>query len=356
LESKIYSGVKTIEDAKIVTELLMKAYENYTSPEPEISASAFPCKITPPTTPKPTDATKLTPADIDIVCALGDSLTAGFGADATSFLNLFTDYRGSSFSCGAQKTVDQVSTLPALLRLYNPNLQGYSIGNGDAFSTNARLNVAVSGARSIDLSGQVDNLISKLREADPTGDKWKHISLFIGGNDLCDSCKNWPGHTDVIFLANIKQAIDKLLANLKNVFLSLILPPDVTILGELTSGLCSVLRPFECSCATTPETSTLHGRYIDILDKYCTENPGRSPDFKISCQPFLDLIRIPRLPDGKPDMSYFALDCFHFSAKSHAAAGLALWNNLMEQDGQKKREWVVGEPYKCLDPNHPYLR
>ena len=39
----------------------------------------------------------------------------------------------------------------------------------------------------------------------------------------------------------------------------------------------------------------------------------------------------PSLQDGKPDKSYAAPDCFHFSTKSQGLAGVALWNNMVSQ-------------------------
>ena len=33
--------------------------------------------------------------------------------------------------------------------------------------------------------------------------------------------------------------------------------------------------------------------------------------------------------DGKPDMSYFAPDCFHFSTKGHMEGTKALWQNMV---------------------------
>ena len=33
--------------------------------------------------------------------------------------------------------------------------------------------------------------------------------------------------------------------------------------------------------------------------------------------------------DGKPDMSYFAPDCFHIREKGHEALAEALWNNMV---------------------------
>jgi len=66
---------------------------------------------------------------------------------------------------------------------------------------------------------------------------------------------------------------------------------------------------------------------------------------------FLEYIQIPLGSDGKPDKTYFAPDCFHFSLKSHSASGLALWNNMMESAPNKKRAWIPGEPFQCPGPD-----
>lgn len=50
--------------------------------------------------PKPTSVHKLRPGDIDIVGAIGDSLTAGFGITALNILQVFNENRGESFSIG----------------------------------------------------------------------------------------------------------------------------------------------------------------------------------------------------------------------------------------------------------------
>ena len=33
--------------------------------------------------------------------------------------------------------------------------------------------------------------------------------------------------------------------------------------------------------------------------------------------------------NGKPDMSFFAPDCFHMSTKGHRGIAAALWNNMV---------------------------
>lgn len=46
----------------------------------------------------------------------------------------------------------------------NPNLMGYSTGNGGVFSKESQLNVAFSGAMDQDLMGQANRLLRKMKE------------------------------------------------------------------------------------------------------------------------------------------------------------------------------------------------
>lgn len=50
----------------------------------------------------PTSVHKLRPGDIDIVSAIGDSLTAGNGALAKNILQVFIENKGVSWSIGGQ--------------------------------------------------------------------------------------------------------------------------------------------------------------------------------------------------------------------------------------------------------------
>eukprot|EP01126_Amoeba_proteus_P017532 TRINITY_DN1849_c0_g1_i2.p1 TRINITY_DN1849_c0_g1~~TRINITY_DN1849_c0_g1_i2.p1 ORF type:complete len:268 (+),score=35.15 TRINITY_DN1849_c0_g1_i2:133-936(+) len=149
--------------------------------------AVFNCTLTGRT--NPTSAKRLLPGDIDVVAALGDSIVAGFGALATSIFGVFTEYRGYSFPIGGQEPFSEFVTLPNILRLYNPNLIGFSVGNGKENSANSKLNVAVTGARSYDLLEQVNQLESKISSMGINlQTTWKLITIFIGGNDLCDYC------------------------------------------------------------------------------------------------------------------------------------------------------------------------
>lgn len=63
------------------------------------------------------------PAQVDVVMALGDSITAGFGMEGKR--GGLHEYRGKSWSIGGD---DNATTLPNFLRHYNPNITGYSVG------------------------------------------------------------------------------------------------------------------------------------------------------------------------------------------------------------------------------------
>uniref|UniRef100_A0A2D4JY02 Phospholipase B1, membrane-associated n=2 Tax=Micrurus paraensis TaxID=1970185 RepID=A0A2D4JY02_9SAUR len=81
-------------------------------------------------------------------------------------------------------------------------------------------------------------------------------------------------------------------------------------------------------------------------------------DFAIVAQPFFRNTFLPLDSDGKPDLSFFAVDCFHFSERAHAEMAVALWNNMLEPVGYK-------QPYKhftkeklklkCPTSEYPYL-
>lgn len=70
-----------------------------------------------------TSVYNLKPAQVDVVLALGDSITAGFGMEGK--IGGLHEYRGKSWSIGGDANA---TTLPNFIRQHNPNVTGYSIG------------------------------------------------------------------------------------------------------------------------------------------------------------------------------------------------------------------------------------
>uniref|UniRef100_A0A182TBB0 SGNH hydrolase-type esterase domain-containing protein n=1 Tax=Anopheles maculatus TaxID=74869 RepID=A0A182TBB0_9DIPT len=86
----------------------------------------------------PTSVHELRPGDIDVIAALGDSLTAGTGVLATGILELIIENRGLSWCIGGQGTWRQYLTLPNILKVFNPNLNGYVVADSLSIDRESR--------------------------------------------------------------------------------------------------------------------------------------------------------------------------------------------------------------------------
>lgn len=94
----------------------------------------------------PTSVHKLRPGDIDIVGAIGDSLTAANGAFAIDVLQVLLEGRGASWAIGGQQTWRNFLTIPNILKEFNPNLYGQSTTDqARTYEKAARFNVAEPG-------------------------------------------------------------------------------------------------------------------------------------------------------------------------------------------------------------------
>lgn len=318
------------------------------------------CPAFSPSEQIPTSVHRLLPGDIKVVAALGDSLTAAFGAKAGSILSIFTEYRGVSWSIGGDSSLDNdVVTLSNIMRKYNPNIIGFSTGTGKADTTNAHFNQAVTGAVSQDLVSQVHNLISRMNSTKSGVNyekDWKMLTIWIGPNNLCDVCKEPAANTPEVYGAEIEAALDLLKARMPRLFVNIVPTLDVTMLYPLKNGFCGLLHSFECSCGANSDAKVreqvsavaklYQSKVFNLAQqaKYSDKD-----DFTVVIQPWTLETKIPTKPDGTLDSSYFAPDCFHFAGKSHANAALALWNNIIEPVNTKKTQWWLDEPFECAE-------
>ena len=104
---------------------------------------------------------KLQPADIEIVAALGDSVIGStgclplwcqhwtlfwsrttLGGDAPNLFHTRNQYRGVSFAIGSLGTWRTVTTLPNILKVFNPHIAGGSVNIGGEFDRGTNLNLA----------------------------------------------------------------------------------------------------------------------------------------------------------------------------------------------------------------------
>ncbi|NXT25381.1 PLB1 Phospholipase, partial [Syrrhaptes paradoxus] len=362
-------------------EPFLRTYKNsnYTYPkQTPVSkyGSQLLCENKSPSSPPATSVHSLKPADVKIVAALGDSLTAGTGIASDNLLDLGTEYRGLSWSIGGDASLENVTTLPNIFREFNVMITGYSTGTGSETDSNAFLNQAVPGAQAEHLPVQARNLL-RLMETDPQridfSADWKLITVHIGGNDLCNYCKDPDHYSAVNFSSRIQETLDilhKQASAVPKALVSLVEVMDLLPLRQLfvdTQVQCpTYMADYLCSCVLTGEENSPNlamvreaTRAYQLGIQRLVES-GRydtHENFTVIIQPFLQNPKIPLGQDGHPDVSYFAPDCFHPSQKGHSQLARALWNAVLQPVGKKADsfDFTADIVLDCPTQNKPFL-
>ncbi|KAK2856052.1 hypothetical protein Q5P01_004787 [Channa striata] len=339
------------------------------------TGTEMPCEDFSPSDSTPTSVHELRPGDIKVVAAVGDSLTAGNGIASTphNILDVISQYRGLSWSVGGDGNLTTVTTLPNILKHFNQNLTGYSVGKGKQDTNEAFLNQAVAGAKSRDIPSQVRALVARMKNDSKINFKsdWKVITIFIGGNDLCDYCYNSLLHSVQNYINNVRESLDYLHKEVPRALVNLIEPLEIIQLREMhahNSLKCPTwLVKILCPCVILPKAkSEALLRLEDLIRSYQTSlhklvessRYDTRSDFTVVIQPFFREIRVPRLPDGRPDRSFFSADCFHLSQKAQTRMARSLWNNMLEPLGNKTsvQDFTADVTLKCPTEASPYIR
>nr|XP_014425321.2 phospholipase B1, membrane-associated [Pelodiscus sinensis] len=304
------------------------------------------CPEQTPSESVPTSVHKLRPTDIKVIAALGDSLTTAVGAKATSSTNMLTAWRGLSWSIGGDGTLEAHTTLPNILKKFNPELFGFSTGTE---KETAGFNLAVGGAKANDMSTQARELVELMRGSSKINFKedWKLITLFVGGNDLCHYCLDRETYSGENYVKHLQAALDILYQELPRAFVNMVEVMEISGLRQIereTSG-CAVPGASVCPCFLTPQESSPELQEMKIINKdfqiksmlmASSSRYAQREDFTVVVHPFFRNTIIPLGSDGKPDLSFFSVDCFHFTERGYAEMAIALWNNLLEPVGQKQ--------------------
>lgn len=95
--------------------------------------------------------------------------------------------RGLSWSIGGQWNWRNVTTLPNILKEYNPRLVGYSRNDAYPFHEDAQFNMAEIGAVSADIPFMAKALVRRIKRDKRINFKkdWKMVTICMGGNDIC---------------------------------------------------------------------------------------------------------------------------------------------------------------------------
>ncbi|KAJ3327522.1 hypothetical protein HDU91_004370, partial [Kappamyces sp. JEL0680] len=190
------------------------------------------------------------------------------------------------------------------------------------------------------LSSQVSWLTSQIKnnKAVNFSTDYKLLTLFIGANDVCQSC------TDAVdpdtYESQLRSVIESLRSSIPNLVVNVPQLFNVSQLYDLTgnSALCNRRRgsPLNavCKCAFNTGTAgaadrkamddltaTLNARLVKIRNDYVAKDYA---GFMMTTDPGVGTFSIASL-----DLSYISdTDCFHPSLKSHALLANLVWNNL----------------------------
>jgi len=350
-------------------------HRNASPPLHPFTGTEMPCEDTSPSTSTPTSVHELRPGDIKVVAAVGDSLTAGNGiaSKPNNLLDVLNQYRGLSWSIGGNDNLTTVTTLPNILKYYNQNLTGYSVGMGKQHTPQAFLNQAAAGAKSKDVPSQVRALVARMKNDSSINFKsdWKVITVFIGGNDICDHCYNSRVYSVENYVRNVRESLDYLHKEVPRAIVNLVEPLHITPLRDMhmdASLKCPTwLVKILCPCVISPKPHSEALKKVEELNRnyqhFLSElvESGRydtRSDFTVVIQPFFREVIVPRMPDGRPDRSFFSADCFHLSQRAQTQMARSLWNNMLEPLGNKTttQNFSAVTSLKCPSKTSPYIR
>uniref|UniRef100_A0A1I8P4Z4 Phospholipase B1, membrane-associated n=1 Tax=Stomoxys calcitrans TaxID=35570 RepID=A0A1I8P4Z4_STOCA len=335
-------------------------------------AREFPCSLNGTKSAEiPTNVNSLRPGDIDVIAAIGDSLSAGNGMLSKTFINLLAEFRGMAFSGGGMADWRSTLTLPNILKMFNPNLYGFATANVLAIDREAHFNIAEPMIMSRDLLYQVQVFIQRLK-TDPRVDMkrhWKLLTIFVGNLDVCfELCRNsdlWSKlrqhEVDLLdAFTLLRDTVPRLVVNLMPA------PNMVTTLGQMRNVPlpCQAVHSFGCRCVFSESYNETHLRLASeyftrwqAIDEYVAGLPAfQTDDFAILYQPLTANAILPRMGNGDIDLRFFSSDCFHFSQLGHAAIANGLWNNMLQAPGHK--ESIIREPFDwfvCPTAERPYI-
>eukprot|EP00698_Gefionella_okellyi_P002206 TRINITY_DN1202_c0_g1_i2.p1 TRINITY_DN1202_c0_g1~~TRINITY_DN1202_c0_g1_i2.p1 ORF type:complete len:362 (+),score=67.54 TRINITY_DN1202_c0_g1_i2:40-1125(+) len=298
-----------------------------------------------PEPPPATDVRHLRPGNINVVMALGDSISAGF-AMKTGWIPDpdILEYRNAVFDIGGGAGE---MTVPNFLMHYNPKLQGAATHPTLPLTKGSQLDAAVSEAKVEHLMDQVDYLIQELPkypQIDMKND-WKLLTILIGANNVCPSC-NW-NRSDVqpqFFEDRVQEVLTKVYQNIPRVFVNLMTIFNVSQVWTVAHGdaYCHLVehKVSECGCLTDSPTDReamdIHSvLFNQRLEKVAAEWEAKNLDnFTVVIQPGLRDLDFAAYNHALDYLSN--LDCFHPSIWSDQMFAVALWNNMLTPPAQKQ--------------------
>lgn len=341
--------------------------------QPQIRANkSFPCALNNTRSVEiPSSVHSLRPGDIDIIGAMGDSITAGTAMMAKSIPQLLIEFRGQTVLGGGLKDWRTYLTLPNILKVFNPKLYGYAVANTLAKNRAARFNVAEPFALVQDMPYMAEVLVKRMKSDKKVNmqQHWKLISIFIGANDICNDMCYYDNVED--FLANHRKYLHRTLTilkeNIPRLLVNLIAIPDIDQTIRIMKGIspaCELIQKFSCHCVISDRIKETKRKEISEIIKRFQQiyfEVASLPEFQLeefAAVPRMDLVNkaLGTLKNGNTDLRFFAIDCFHFSQYGSAAFANMLWNSMLQVKTKEFKSVLKPfQVFSCPSEERPYL-
>jgi len=274
---------------------------------------------------------------------------------------------------GGDGNLSLVTTLPNILRMYNPNLGGFSTGGQECnMSHTCGLNMAQHSAMGSSMLDQAQELVRTVRQMgmEHFRNDWKLITTYVGTNDICSlSCLHGDEVGADYWVNNITIALDYLKDNLPRTLVNLVQLMNIgemmkdamshsTMGDDCTSSFMSM-----CTCVDMNENDTELENFIQVTDFYqrmleFAISRGQydgMDNFTVVLQPFMKAVQLNHVADDV-DLSPFASDCFHLSPAGHRSLAMALWNNMFQRVENKSSNFQMSsDTMLCPTEDEPFI-
>uniref|UniRef100_A0A915PP32 Lipase_GDSL domain-containing protein n=1 Tax=Setaria digitata TaxID=48799 RepID=A0A915PP32_9BILA len=291
-----------------------------------------------------TDTGDLSPEDVGIIAAMGDSLATGAGLWPQTDI----EFRGAAFPIGGDATIDGLVTIANILHEFNDKLVGVSHGMGTKLQLPYhQLNVAEGGASSSSMPSQAKELVKRLKALREVNihNEWTMVIITIGTEEICKDCQ----------APNYDALLESLLIldqGIQNAFVILLGPIHVSSSYHREANLLKS----RCNCSKQKsdefmkELSREWTKAFTRLQGYFEQPFIKRRKFGVLALPMLTVTS--RYPH-----SLFIPNRPLLNRKGHTYATKWLWNRLMTGPTYNLSLAVLSQDsYYCPSMGCPYFR
>lgn len=318
-----------------------------------VIASVQDCPMLPARSNPPLSVHDLRIDDIKVISAIGDSITAGFGARDGDPFKVLNEYRGISWAMGGDAGAVSIANM---MKKYSPDLVGASLGehlvnvcygplcpNFQYQAKKDQFNAARSGSLAMNLMDQAKYLNDQMRSDSRVNfqQDFKLLNFFIGGNDVCLGCL--PILEDLVLspdqfentirdvLSYVEENIPRVVVNLHSIFnvsqvydLSHADPHCATLrkIGLKVECACALLFDGEVGVSNRLEMDDLVAGYNEKLSLIAADySEKKSDSFMVSLNPIFRDVALRQW--SIKELS--KVDCFHPSQSAHELMAIGSW-------------------------------